>query len=849
LTHSVDSNFINTSMDKYKTSGFLLTRQWFDRGRLVLRFWVKTDSGAIRIDMDNQYAILFVKSAQIECARRLLAKEISFPRSDSFSKGRWYDKPLPLKNFEHEAMHGIYFKEQRWLYRARESLAIAGITPFEADVNPADRFLMERFITGALSVEGDLLEEQGVKSLINPKLKADVFAPSYSVLSLDIETSMQGLELFSIALLLSDTRDSNVSIKKVLMVGPVVGDTQASSSKNKPDYLSYYANEAQLMVAFIELFQTMDPDIIIGWSVINFDLRFLQRKADHLGISLSLARGGEDIIWRLSRESKNEHYTMLIPGRLVLDGIETLKSATYHFESFSLQYVANELLQRGKLIQDVENRGEAISKQFHSDKVSLAAYNLEDCQLVWDIFQEAQLIHFAIERAQLTGLAMDRFGGSVASFDNRYLPRLHRAGFVAPNLKENPENVGSPGGYVMNSKPGIYQHVLVLDFKSLYPSIIRTFKIDPMALVVGLQNSPHEKVNNQQQTCESNLMDLVPGFNGAVFSKEKNLLPMIIDELWAARDVAKRENNLALSQAIKILMNSFYGVLGTPGCRFFDSRLPSSITLRGHEILIHTQRFIESKGYRVIYGDTDSIFVCLDNLSASAGTKQINAIGQSLAEQLNIWWQDKLHRDFLLTSHLEIEFETHFKHFVMPTIRGSDRGSKKRYAGLVESYFNGESQFNLVFKGLETVRTDWTRIAREFQRELYRRIFYDEPYVDYIKATVEAIRSGNRDDDLVYRKRIRRGLSDYQKNIPPQIQAARIADSKRQEEGKPLAYQQGGWIEYVWTLEGPEPVEYISSPLDYDLYIERQIEPIADGILQFLGCQFKDIAGQQIGMF
>src|SRR5690606_20821736 len=188
---------------------------------------------------------------------------------------------------------------------------------------------------------------------------------------------------------------------------------------------------------------------------------------------------------------------------------------------------------------------------------SLAHYNLEDCRLVWDIFERARLVDFVVERQRLTGLSLDRLGGSVAAFDQLYLPRLHRSGFVAPSVGDVEGQHGSPGGYVMDSIPGLYRNVLVLDFKSLYPSIIRTYLVDPLGLA-----QPGD--------------DPVRGFDGAEFARDGHILPELIRALWEARDRAKKDDNVALSQAIKIMMNSFYGVLGTPGCRFFDHRLVSS---------------------------------------------------------------------------------------------------------------------------------------------------------------------------------------------------------------------------------------------------------------------------------
>src|SRR5690606_23914651 len=134
--------------------------------------------------------------------------------------------------------------------------------------------------------------------------------------------------------------------------------------------------------------------------------------------------------------------------------------------------------------------------------------------------------------------------------------------------------------------------VLVLDFKSLYPSIIRSFLIDPVGLVEGLADSNEEAA--------------VDGFRGARFSRSRHALPAIVERVWQGREQAKADGNGPLSQALKIIMNSFYGVLGSKGCRFFDSRLASSITCRGHEIMQQTRALIESEGYTVIYGDTDS---------------------------------------------------------------------------------------------------------------------------------------------------------------------------------------------------------------------------------------------------
>ena len=185
---------------------------------------------------------------------------------------------------------------------------------------------------------------------------------------------------------------------------------------------------------------------------------------------------------------------------------------------------------------------------------------------------------------------------------------------------DKPHDVGalshkehSPASYVMDSQPGLYDNVLVLDFKSLYPSIIRTFRIDPLGLA-----RPGE--------------DPVPGFLEATFSRTESILPEIITALWQKREEAKRQQNPSLSQATKIIMNSFCGVLGSRGCRFYDPRLASSITGRGHEIIRRSRDYIEQQGHRVIYGDTDSLFVLL---GSGYDEHQSHSRGTELAQMLN----------------------------------------------------------------------------------------------------------------------------------------------------------------------------------------------------------------------
>jgi DNA polymerase-2 len=777
--------------------GFLLTRHWRDApGGLELEFWFSTAQGPLQALVRGERSVFFLAESDLPRARELLAE---LPGMEI--------KPVKLRNFSMAPVVGLYFSQYRQARRAADELRARGLDPLEADINPADRYLMERFIAGSARLQGETRRHGQYLLLQDPVIKASQYRPALKVVSFDIETAMEGLQLYSIAV---HGKSDGGEMRRVFMLGE--GAQQA--------FVVSCATQEEVLQAFLDWVAQFDPDVLIGWNVVNFDARFLQRLADQLGRRLLLGRGRRPGHWR-EQDEDGERFAVQFPGRVILDGIELLRAAFYRFESFSLEHVARQLLGDGKLLHG-SDRGVEITRQFQEDKTGLADYNLKDCELVSAIFETTGMLDFAVARSTLTGLNLDRMGGSVASFDNLYLPRLHRAGYVAPNASS--DHSASPGGFVLDSLPGMYDHVLVLDFKSLYPSIIRTFCIDPLGLALGVCGQLSEE-------------ETVPGYLEGRFARTGHILPALIEQLWQQRDAAKADGDQPLSQAIKILMNSFYGVLGTPGCRFFDARLASSITRRGHQILGRTRDYIEAAGHRVIYGDTDSVFVWIQEARTDA---EAVAAGRVLERDLNTWWRDVIRREFDLHSVLELQFETHFKRFLMPTVRGSDKGSKKRYAGLVA----GKQGDELVFKGLESVRTDWTRLARAFQEELYRRIFQREGFADYVKELTARVLAGKEDPQLVYRKRLRRRLEEYERNIPPHVQAARLCA----ERGLPVP-SRGSWVEYVITTSGAEPAAKPLAPLDYQHYVDRQLAPVADGILGVVGSSFSALTDKQIGLF
>lgn len=795
--------------------GFLLTRNWRDTAAgTELEYWLATDKGPLQVLLTSQTSVAFVE------ARHRAVVEAQLHQLPGVAL-----RELALQSFQHAPVLGIYAPHYRQLRRLARTLQPLGVPLLEADVRPHERYLMERFITAGVAVQGGHTDGGVCR---NPRLlPAPDFRPPLKVVSLDIETSAHQ-ELYSIAL-------DGLGERVVLMLGPPSTPQPGLAPQEPQDpppppadfALRYLPSRKALIEALNDWVALHDPDVIIGWNIVQFDLRVLQSNADAAHTPLLLGRGRTPIAWR-THPGKQEYLFAPMPGRVVIDGIEALRAAMWSFPSFSLESVSQQLLGEGKAIGDAYGKMAEIERRFQQDKPALAAYNIQDCALVLRIFAHAQLLPFAMERAHTTGLQLDHFGGSIAAFSHHYLPRMHRLGYVAPSVGDV-QGKSSPGGYVMDSKPGFYDSVLVLDYKSLYPSIIRTFLVDPVGLVVGTQ--------------AGDAANPIHGPLDTRFSRSRHCLPDIVTTLWQARDAAKHQRNEPLSQALKLVMNSFAGVLGASECRFFNPQLISAITLRGHAMVKATRELVEQRGYEAIYGDTDSIFIWLKRTHSNA---EAHAVGAELVRDINAWWARTLRDEQQLECFLEIEFDTHYKKFFMPTIRGSDVGSKKRYAGLSVDADGNEA---MVFRGLEMARSDWTLLARQFQDGLLSRVFQGQPHLDYVRQYVQATLAGAHDELLVYRKRLRHPLDDYVRNVPPQVRAARLADAHHLRMGRPAQYQHGGWIEYVITLHGPEPLEARTAAVDYGHYLAKQLQPIADAILGPLGESFAAVVSPQKTLF
>jgi len=678
--------------------------------------------------------------------------------------------------------------------RLRAKVERAGGCTLEADIRFAYRYLIDRGIRGGIEIDGEAEEARpGLLRFRNPELRPAESRPTLRTLSLDLETTPDAGRILSAALV-SDGGPTGPTSEEVHLVYA----SQVLGAVVHPD-------EASLLRALVTRFRELDPDVILGWNVVDFDFRVLLARCQALDVACPFGRSRDEP--RLLEERGPRRRTRaLLPGRMVLDGIPLVRDAL-RLPDYRLETVAQELLGRGKKIdQEAPDAAAEILRMYHEEPEALVAYNLEDARLVPEILAKEGLFELTVERSRLSGMQLDRVGASIASFDLLYLPELHRRGVVAPSVDAERKTEGVQGGAVLEPQPGLHRDIAVLDFKSLYPSLIRTFHLDPLAHACGGEGDIE-----------------APG--GARFSRREAILPGILERLMERRTAAKALGDRHADQALKIMMNATFGVLGASACRFFDAEIAGAITGFGQQTLHWTREAFEALGVHVLYGDTDSVFVALPETRSAAARL---ALARSLRDRVQAEIEARIRREYAVEPTLDLELERIFDRLLLPRVRGGRSGSKKRYAGWCDD--------RLVVVGLESVRRDWPRIAHRLQEGMLVRLFSDRPVAPFVSQIVEQLRAGNLDDELVYSKRIRKGSLDRYTTNAPHIQAARKAGRHA-----------GRIIHYVLTATGPEPVlpgRPLPDAIDHVHYVEKVIRPVAVSILDELGLSFEEALGE-----
>jgi len=485
-----------------------------------------------------------------------------------------------LKNFKGEKVIKISAKNQTELNKLTHMLhESAQIDTYEADIKPPIRFLMDHHIFSTLEIEGEHESSEKIDRVYREaKLSpAENLKHKLKVISLDIETDRKFSKLICIGLL-------GENYKKTFFI-----------TDKKLENAVSCKNEEEALLKFKQEILKQDPDLIIGWNIIDFDLKHLESLFQKYKIPFDIGRTNEPARLRIEA-SYMRSSSADIPGRQVLDGLNLISDPfiqqapsmrNAQFESYSLEDVSQVILGKGKLIKRNEKK-DAIDNLYkektQKSHQTIADYNLNDCKLVYEILEKTKTIELAITRSELTGMQMDKIMSSITSFDSLYIREARKRGLVSPTTRYGLKEERLKGGYVFSAKPGIFNNVLVLDFKSLYPSILCTFNIDPAS---HLDEKEAKKEKNPIETP-----------NHEFFRNDEGILTHMIKRLHLAREKEKKEKNELANYAIKTIMNSFWGVLGSPNCRYFNLNMGNAITSSAKWILQTTEKKLKKEDTR-----------------------------------------------------------------------------------------------------------------------------------------------------------------------------------------------------------------------------------------------------------
>ena len=543
-------------------------------------------------------------------------------------------------------------------------------------------------------------------------------------------------------------------------------------------------NERELLAAFVARVRARDPDVITGWNVVELDLHVLAQRCAAHAIAFDLGRvpGQAEVHARRSGRLGIE-----IAGRAVVDAMRIVRAS-----------------------------GERV-----------AASSPDGAAQVLELLRTDGLDELTVRRAALTGVALDLAWTSIQAFERVYGAALHARHIVPPPRSERPID-GGAGGTVLEAEAGVFANVLVFDFRSLYPSLMRTFHIDPLGHARALARPPRA--------------DDIRAPNGARFERGDSILPAILTAYAREREVALAAGDDTAAYVYKILQNSFYGVLGAGGCRYARGELADAITSFGKHFLITARDWLEARGHRVLYGDTDSVFV---EAGVAGDHAALARLAGRLADELNAELTAEIRATYDVASHLRIRCDKIYRRFFISRLRhdssADGRGRGKGYAGL---RLDAGDRTEVEVRGMEAVRRDFTPLARRFQLELLRLLFAGAE-LDTLRAccaeTSARLARGELDGELVYTKVLRRAADEYDAETP-QVRAARMLGW----------HDRGGAIEYVMTRAGAEPTSARSAaPLDYDHYRDRQLVPIARAIANVLGAEVDGWFNEpgQLGLF
>ncbi len=675
---------------------------------------------------------------------------------------------------------------------------------FEHDIPPARRYLIDHELTpmSGIKVEGETKEEKGRKKLIvtKPPESDGEADEELNIMSYDIEaynpegeprSEKDPIIMLSVA--------SNQGFRKVLTW---------KDFESKEDYVELVKDEKELLERFVQIVQNKNFDVITGYNTDLFDFPYLEDRADELGINLKLGRNNDEIT---SKRRRFETVTR-VPGRPHIDVYAMIdflsRIGAVRLIDYTLENVYEHMLDKKK--PDLEKKDISIAwDEGGGMGRELLEYSLSDSEgsleLALEIFPLVKELSKTVNQSLFDVSRMTP--GQLVEWLLVY--KAHKINELVPARpvgKEFKKRQGKSyiGGYVKEPDKGLHEDLVVFDFRSLYPTIIVTHNIDPATINCDCCTSEEavKAPNLEYEFCQDK-QGFIPETLRSLIEERAELKEKLKELDEDSREYQSVHNS---QWALKIIANSFYGMLGYSRARWYSKECAESVTSFGRYYIKNTIEKAEEEGFDVVYGDTDSLLCKLEDKNRDDVQKFLQTINEEMPGMM------------------ELELEGFFKRGVFV--------SKKRYAMVSE-------EEKMEVKGLEFVRRDWAALAKETQEKVLKAVLSDgspEKAAEIVQDVTKGVKQGDVDlEDLVIHTRLKKPIEEYESEGPHVVAAKRLRD-----EGEEI--EPGMTIRYI-VERGSGKIGDRAIPVslfgdrDYDpeYYDNNQILPAVMRVMEVLG--------------
>ena len=532
-------------------------------------------------------------------------------------------------------------------------------------------------------------------------------------------------------------------------------DFNGSIKKINDMILYSYNSEEKMLQQFVEYIREKDADLLISWYRLNaFDWLYLVNRMKKINVNYSRMSIMNNVY-----VSTGRYRDVKIYGKVIFDLMKAYKKdfVMQELSSYKLDTVAMAEFGIGK-IKNISSPG----KLWNSDIKSLIEYCKRDVELMIKLDNKFNIIQFNDEKRRETGCLWEHCF-SVSSLNNTFILRKAKKDKIRIPSRKYETLIATKGAQVFSPEAGLYDNIMVFDIKSLYPNAILSCNISPEMI--------------------DSFGEIRLG-NGISFkSSPEGFIPAIIREQLKKREYYKelikkeggingeRYNELYCKQYFyKVLPNSWYGVFNSNKARNFllrDTRITDSITWIGREIIKWSKDNVEKNGYKVIYGDTDSIFII-------AKSNNVIEEGKILCEKINNSFGNFCKKYNIENNNFLIQFEKIYSRLLFTE-------AKKKYVGYLSYKDNIEVNNKMEFIGFEVKRSDSSIITKKIQTNIFRMLLNKNTLQEvdtYIKMERNKILKNEYNIyELGIPRTINKKLVDYggvnksggKSGIPPQI--------------------------------------------------------------------------------